>query len=61
MRRAIATAFATRAAELLTPEGGGLEPTKAAEKALTAKKEHPTLSETSASAVTRLSSKPTLL
>ena len=41
MRRAIATAFATRAAELLTPEGGSLEPTKAAEKSLTAKKGAP--------------------
>ncbi|KHO01046.1 translation initiation factor eIF-2B epsilon subunit [Metarhizium album ARSEF 1941] len=38
MREAIATAFALRAAELLTPEHGSLEPTKAAEKALTLKK-----------------------
>ncbi|KAL1862981.1 hypothetical protein VTK73DRAFT_6512 [Phialemonium thermophilum] len=38
MRRAVATAFALHAAELLTPEHGGLEPTKAAERVLTAKK-----------------------
>ncbi|KAI5466453.1 nucleotide-diphospho-sugar transferase [Mariannaea sp. PMI_226] len=38
MRRAVATAFARRAAELLTPEYGPLEPAKAAEKALTARK-----------------------
>ncbi|KAL2179476.1 nucleotide-diphospho-sugar transferase [Thermothelomyces heterothallicus CBS 202.75] len=38
MRRAIAVAFVRRAAELLTPEHGGLEPTKAAGEALTAKK-----------------------
>jgi translation initiation factor eIF-2B subunit epsilon len=38
MRRAIAVAFVRRAAELMKPEHGGLEPTKAAEKALTAKK-----------------------
>ncbi|KAF4512068.1 hypothetical protein G6O67_001250 [Ophiocordyceps sinensis] len=38
MRRAVATAFARRAAELLTPEHGGpLEPAKAAERALTAR------------------------
>ncbi|KAK4240757.1 putative translation initiation factor eIF-2B subunit epsilon [Achaetomium macrosporum] len=37
MRRAIAVAFVRRAAELMKPEHGGLEPTKAAEKALTAK------------------------
>lgn len=37
MRRAIAVAFARRAAELLSPEYGGLEPTKAAEKAFTDK------------------------
>ncbi|KAF4980946.1 hypothetical protein FZEAL_3166 [Fusarium zealandicum] len=35
MRRAVAVAFARRAAELLTPEHGALEPSKAAEKALT--------------------------
>lgn len=38
MRKAVATAFARRAAELLTLEHGSLEPTKAAEKALTSKK-----------------------
>jgi len=38
MRRAIAVAFVRRAAELLRPEHGGLEPTKAAERAFTAKK-----------------------
>ena len=38
MRKAIATAFGRRAAELLTPEHGSLEPTKAAAKALTARK-----------------------
>ncbi|AEO60244.1 hypothetical protein MYCTH_2309321 [Thermothelomyces thermophilus ATCC 42464] len=38
MRRAIAVAFVRRVAELLTPEHGGLEPAKAAGKALTAKK-----------------------
>lgn len=38
MRRAIAVAFTRRAAELLSPEHGALEPTKAAERALTAKK-----------------------
>jgi translation initiation factor eIF-2B subunit epsilon len=38
MRRAIAVAFCRRAAELLDPQHGGLEPTKAAEKALTAKR-----------------------
>jgi translation initiation factor eIF-2B subunit epsilon len=32
MRRAVAAAFARRAAELLAPEKGGLEPTKAAEQ-----------------------------
>lgn len=38
MRRAVATAFARRAAELLTSEHGGpLEPSKAAEAALTAR------------------------
>ena len=37
MRRAIAVAFAHRAAELLSPEHGGLEFTKAADKTLTAK------------------------
>ena len=42
MRRAIATAFARRAAELLTPEHGGIEPAKAAEKALTARNGAPT-------------------
>jgi len=38
MRRAIAVAFVNRAAELLDPESGGLEPTKAAEEALTTKR-----------------------
>ncbi|KAK1830548.1 nucleotide-diphospho-sugar transferase [Podospora conica] len=38
MRRAIAVAFVRRAAELLKPEHGGLEPTKAAERAFTSKK-----------------------
>ena len=38
MRRAIAVAFVRRAAELLTPEHGGLEPTKAAGEALTSKR-----------------------
>ncbi|KAL6400469.1 hypothetical protein AUP68_16178 [Ilyonectria robusta] len=38
MRRAVAVAFARRAAELLTSEYGPLEPSKAAEKALTASK-----------------------
>jgi translation initiation factor eIF-2B subunit epsilon len=38
MRKAVATAFARRAAELLTPEHGNLEPGKAAEKALRARK-----------------------
>lgn len=38
MRRAIAIAFVKRASELLNPEHGALEPTKAAEKALTDKK-----------------------
>ncbi|KAK3313911.1 nucleotide-diphospho-sugar transferase [Apodospora peruviana] len=37
MRRAIAVAFVRRASELLEPENGGLEPTKAAEVALTSK------------------------
>ena len=37
MRRAVATAFVRRAAELLSPEYGSLEPSKAAEKALTAR------------------------
>jgi translation initiation factor eIF-2B subunit epsilon len=37
MRRAIAVAFVRRAAELLKPEHGALEPTKAAAEALTAK------------------------
>ncbi|PNY25199.1 translation initiation factor eIF-2B subunit epsilon, partial [Tolypocladium capitatum] len=37
MRRAVATAFARRAAELLTPEHGALEPSKAAELAVTAR------------------------
>ncbi|RDA87036.1 hypothetical protein CP532_3236 [Ophiocordyceps camponoti-leonardi (nom. inval.)] len=35
MRRAVATAFATRAAELLTPQHGSLEPSRAAERVLT--------------------------
>lgn len=38
MRKAVSTAFARRAAELLTPEHGSLEPAKAAEKALTSKR-----------------------
>ncbi|ODA76000.1 hypothetical protein RJ55_08282 [Drechmeria coniospora] len=38
MRKAVATAFARRAAELLTAEHGSLEPSKAAESALTARK-----------------------
>ena len=38
MRRAIAVAFVNRAAELLDSENGGLEPTKAAEEALTTKR-----------------------
>lgn len=38
MRKAVATAFARRAAELLTPEHGPLEPSKAAAKALTSGK-----------------------
>ncbi|KAK0648813.1 nucleotide-diphospho-sugar transferase [Cercophora newfieldiana] len=38
MRRAIAVAFARRAAELLSPEHGGLEPTKSAEKTFTSKR-----------------------
>ncbi|TPX09566.1 uncharacterized protein E0L32_009167 [Thyridium curvatum] len=38
MRRAIAAAFARRAAELLEPEHGGLEPTKAADRAIRGKK-----------------------
>ena len=38
MRRAIAVAFVRRAAELLAPEHGGLEPPKAAGEALTSKK-----------------------
>ncbi|GAB0134602.1 hypothetical protein EsDP_00002967 [Epichloe bromicola] len=38
MRKAVATAFARRAAELLTPEHGSLDASKAAEKALTASK-----------------------
>lgn len=37
MRKAVATSFARRAAELLTPEYGALEPGKAAEKALVAR------------------------
>ncbi|KAK7428728.1 translation initiation factor eIF-2B epsilon subunit, GEF [Neonectria magnoliae] len=37
MRRAVATAFARRAAELLTPDHGLLEPSKAAEKTLAAR------------------------
>jgi translation initiation factor eIF-2B subunit epsilon len=37
MRKAVATAFARRAAEFLTAEHGGLEPAKAAERALTAR------------------------
>merc|ERR1712000_124318 len=38
MRKAVATAFARRAAELLTPEYGSLEPSKAAERALKTRK-----------------------
>ena len=38
VRRAVAAAFARRAAELLEPEHGGLEPAKAAEKAVAGKK-----------------------
>ena len=38
MRRAIAVAFVRRAAELLRPDQGGLEPTKAASESLTSKK-----------------------
>ncbi|OLN91625.1 putative translation initiation factor eIF-2B subunit epsilon [Colletotrichum chlorophyti] len=38
MRKAVAIAFARRAAELLDPEHGGLEPPKAAEAAFTSKK-----------------------
>ncbi|KZZ92131.1 Armadillo-type fold protein [Moelleriella libera RCEF 2490] len=38
MRRAVATAFARRAAELLTREHGSLDAAKAAEKAITSKK-----------------------
>jgi translation initiation factor eIF-2B subunit epsilon len=38
MRRSIAVAFARRAAELMSPEHGGLEAPKAAEKAFNAKK-----------------------
>ncbi|KAK2593729.1 translation initiation factor eIF-2B epsilon subunit, GEF [Conoideocrella luteorostrata] len=38
MRKAVATAFARRAAELLTPEHGSLEATKAAERAFTSSK-----------------------
>ncbi|KAJ4291549.1 translation initiation factor eIF-2B epsilon subunit, GEF [Collariella sp. IMI 366227] len=38
MRRAIAVAFVRRAAELLLPEHGALEPTKAAGEALTSKR-----------------------
>ena len=38
MRRAIAVAFVRRAAELLTPAQGALEPTKAAGEALTSKR-----------------------
>ncbi|PHH81818.1 hypothetical protein CDD82_7803 [Ophiocordyceps australis] len=37
MRKSVATAFARRAAELLLPEYGSLEPAKAAEEALTAR------------------------
>ncbi|KIL91777.1 hypothetical protein FAVG1_05394 [Fusarium avenaceum] len=37
MRRAVASAFARRAVELMTPEYGGLEPSKAAERALIAR------------------------
>ncbi|RSM12923.1 hypothetical protein CEP52_002222 [Fusarium oligoseptatum] len=38
MRRAVATAFARHAAELLTPEYGSLDPNKAAGRALTARR-----------------------
>ncbi|KAK3346269.1 nucleotide-diphospho-sugar transferase [Lasiosphaeria hispida] len=38
MRRAVAVAFVKRASELLSPENGGLEPTKAAETSLTSKR-----------------------
>ncbi|KAI8720358.1 EIF-2B GDP-GTP exchange factor subunit epsilon [Fusarium sp. LHS14.1] len=38
MRRAVATAFARHAAELLTPEYGALDPNKAAGRALTARR-----------------------
>lgn len=38
MRKAVATAFTRRAVELLTPEHGGLEPAKAAERAFTARR-----------------------
>lgn len=38
MQKAIATAFATRVAELASPEGRSLEPTKAAVQALTSKR-----------------------
>ncbi|KAF4470844.1 translation initiation factor eif-2b subunit epsilon [Fusarium albosuccineum] len=38
MRRAVATAFARRAVELLTPEHGALEPSKAAGRAITARR-----------------------
>ncbi|KAH7325062.1 nucleotide-diphospho-sugar transferase [Stachybotrys elegans] len=38
MRKAVATAFARRAAELTTPDHGALEPSKAADKAFTARK-----------------------
>ncbi|SPJ74796.1 related to GCD6 - translation initiation factor eIF2b epsilon, 81 kDa subunit [Fusarium torulosum] len=37
MRRAVASAFARRAVELMTPEYGSLEPSKAAERALVAR------------------------
>ncbi|KAM0551995.1 hypothetical protein ACHAPJ_008103 [Fusarium lateritium] len=38
MRRAVATAFARRAVELMTPEYGSLEPSKAADRALVARR-----------------------
>ncbi|KAK5653576.1 hypothetical protein OQA88_8838 [Cercophora sp. LCS_1] len=38
MRRAIAVAFSRRAAEMLTPDFGGLEPTKAADRVFNSKK-----------------------
>ncbi|KAM7197174.1 Nucleotide-diphospho-sugar transferase [Naviculisporaceae sp. PSN 640] len=38
MRKAIAVAFANRASQLVSPEHGGLEPSKAATKALTSKR-----------------------